>query len=65
MPKRTLTRAPSPFLAGDAVGAEVPPFIKGGAGGISTATAQANVAKSPPAPLWKRGEKDMRDGAAH
>ncbi|MDD5388798.1 MAG: transglycosylase domain-containing protein [Gallionellaceae bacterium] len=42
-------------LAGETVGSEVPPFPKGGAGGISEAAAQANVAKSPSFPLWKRG----------
>ncbi|MDD5388551.1 MAG: thermostable hemolysin [Gallionellaceae bacterium] len=45
-----------PFtLTGDAVGAALPPFVKGGAGGISEAATQANVAKSPSIPLWERG----------
>ncbi|MDO9225186.1 MAG: CRISPR-associated endonuclease Cas1 [Pseudomonadota bacterium] len=58
----TQTNSPkSPFekalfsLTGEAVGAAVPPFIKGGAGGISETAAQANVAKSPSIPLWERG----------
>jgi len=38
-------------LTGDAVGAVVPPFIKGGLGGISETAAQANVAKSLIKPL--------------
>ncbi len=42
-------------LPGDAVGVVVPPFTKGGTGGISEAAAQANVAKSPSFPLWERG----------
>ncbi|MDP2432761.1 MAG: B12-binding domain-containing radical SAM protein [Pseudomonadota bacterium] len=40
---------------GDALGTVLPPFVKGGPGGISETAAQTNVAKSPSFPLWKRG----------
>jgi len=43
-------------FAGEAVGSVIPPFPKGGAGGISEAAAQANVAKSPSFPLLERGK---------
>ncbi|MDD5390271.1 MAG: AAA family ATPase [Gallionellaceae bacterium] len=41
----------------------VPPFFKGGAGGISETATQANIAKSPPAPLWERGEPPPTNSA--
>ncbi len=52
-------------LRNDVVGAVVPPFFKGGLGGISETAAQANVAKSdeaptlryPSFPLLERGEQ--------
>lgn len=34
----------------------IPPFEKGGLGGISAASDQATALKSPPAPLLQRGE---------
>lgn len=42
-------------LAGDTAGAEVPPFGKGGAKGISETDAQANVGKSPSLSPSQRG----------
>jgi len=40
-----------------------PPFSKGGRGGISATTGHAHTNKSPPAPLWKRGEPPSADAA--
>ena len=34
----------------------IPPFEKGGLGGISTTSAHTTAVKSPPAPLLQRGE---------
>ncbi len=35
---------------------QVPPFEKGGLGGIFSVVGHAHAAKSPPTPLWERGE---------
>ncbi len=55
------TRSP-PFpkalfaLPGETVATRVPPFGKGGVGGIPEAGAQAHVAESPSVPLFQRGK---------
>ncbi len=41
--------------------ASVPPFVKGGLGGISDSGGNSDIAKSPPTPLLQRGESNAPD----
>ncbi len=50
------TELPSPYTT------TIPPFEKGGLGGIPTTSALATAHKSPPAPLLQSGENTLAHG---